>query len=100
MNEKNQSIKLYHIYGHEKEYDTYHRLYKPCKVCASIRCSKYYQKNRSMILEKSRVYRENNKDKYKRNRKTIETNAEDIQNLYNQINILTEMIKTTAISTS
>ena len=100
MDEKNQSIKLYHICGHEKEYDTYHRLYKPCKKCASIRCSKYYQKNRERILEKSRVYREINKDKYKRNRKTIETHTEDIQNFYIQINMLTEMIKTTSISVS
>ena len=95
MNEQNQINKLYHICGHEKEYDTYHRLYKTGKKCASIRCAKYYQKNREKILERSSLYRENNKDKYKRNRKSIESNTEDIQNLYNQINMLTQMIKTT-----
>ena len=100
MDEQNQIIKLYHICGHENEYDSYHRLYKPCKKCASIRCAKYYQKNREKILEKSRLYREINKDKYKRNRKTIESNTEDIQYLYNQINMLTEMIKTTTVSIS
>ena len=100
MSEQNQIIKLYHICGHEKVYDSYHRLYKPCKKCASIRCAKYYQNNREKILEKSRLYRENNKDKYKRNRKTIESNTEDIQNLYNQINMLTEKIKTLTVPVS
>ena len=95
MDEQNQKTKICCNCGHEKEYDNYHRLYAACKKCASIRCAKYYQKNRERILEKSRVYRENNKDKYKRNQKTIETHTEDIQHLYNQINMLTQMIKTT-----
>ena len=67
MDEQNQKIKTCCNCGHEREYDTYHRMYAACKKCASIRCAKYYQKNRERILEKSRVYRENNKDKYKRN---------------------------------
>ena len=99
MDEQNQKNKTCCKCGHEREYDNYHRLYVACKKCASIRCAKYYRKNREKILEKSRLYRENNKDKYKRNRKTIDTHTEDIQNLYNQINMLTQMIKTT-VSTS
>ena len=95
MDKENQIIKTCVACGHEREYDNYHRLYVACKKCASIRCAKYYQKNREKILEKCRLYRENNKDKYKRNRKTIDTHTEDIQNLYNQINMLTQMIKTT-----
>ena len=47
------------------------------------------KKNRDKILEKSRLYRENNKDKIKQNRRNITTHEEHIQNLYNQINILT-----------
>ena len=95
MDEQNQKIKTSCNCGHEREYDNYHRWCVACKKCASIRCAKYYQKNREKILEKSRLYRENNKDKNKRNRKTIDTHTEDIQNLYNQINMLTQMIKTT-----
>ena len=95
MNEQNQIIKICRVCGYEREYDNYHRLYVACKKCCSIRCAKNYQKNREKLLEKSRLYRENNKDKLKRNRKTIDTHTEDIQNLYNQVNMLTEMIKTT-----
>ena len=95
MNEQNQIIKICHVCGYEREYDNYHRLYVACKKCAVIRCAKYYQKNREKLLEKSRLYRENNKDKLKQNRKTIDTHTEDVQDLYNQINMLTEMIKTT-----
>ena len=95
MDEQNQIIKICCVCGHKREYDNYHRLYVTCIKNASIRCAKYYQKNREKILEKSRLYRENNKDKFKRNRKTIDTHTEDIQNLYNQINMLTQMIKTT-----
>ena len=95
MDGKKHIIKICCVCGHEREYDNYHRLYAACKKCASIRCAKSYQKNREKILERSRQYRENNKDRYKRNRKTIDTQTEDIQKLYNQINTLTEMIKTT-----
>ena len=95
MDKENQISKICRACGHEREYDTYHRLYVACKKCACIRCAKYYQKNREKIIEKSRLYRENNKDRYKRNRKTIDTRTEDIQNLHSQINMLTEMMKTT-----
>ena len=95
MNDQNQIIKICLVCGYEREYDNYHRLYVACKKCSSIRCAKYYQKNREKLLEKSRLYRENNKDKLKRNRKNIDTHREDIQDLYNQINMLTQMIKTT-----
>ena len=93
MDKENQIIKICRNCGHEREYDNYHRLYVACKKCASTRSAKHYQKNREKILERSNLYRENNKDREKRNRKTIDTHAEDIQNLYNQINMLTEMIK-------
>ena len=94
MDEQNQIIKICCVCGHEREYDTYHRLYVACKKCASIRCANYCQKNSEKILEGSRLYREN-KDRYKRNRKTIDTHTVDIQNVYNQINMLTELMKTT-----
>ena len=90
MDKENQIIKNCRVCGHEREYDNYHRLY-----VASTRSAKHYQKNREKILERSKLYRENNKDRYKRNRKTIDTHAEDIQNFYNQINMLTKIIKTT-----
>ena len=73
MDKENQTSKICRACGHEREYDTYHRLYVACKKCASIRCAKYYQTNREKILERSRLYRENNEDRYKRNRKTIDT---------------------------
>ena len=95
MNEQNQIIKICRVCGYEREYDNYHRLYVACKKCSGIRCAKYYQKNREKLLEKSRLYRENNKDKLKRKRKTIGTHTKDTRNLYNQVNMLTEMIKTT-----
>ena len=90
MDEQNQIIKLCCTCGNKRKYDNYHRLYVACKKCASIRCRKYYQKNREKNLEKSRLYREINKDIIKQNRKNINTHTEDIQNLYNQNNILTQ----------
>ena len=99
MDEQNQIIKTCCNCGTEREYDNYHTLYIACKKCASIRCAKYYQKNREKILEKSRIYRENNKDKIKRNRKSIDTHTEDIQNLHNQINMLTQMVKSSTLVT-
>ena len=56
MNEQNQIIKICRVCGYEREYDNYHRLYVACKKCSSIRCAKYYQKNREKLLEKSRLY--------------------------------------------
>ena len=85
MDEQNQKIKTCCNCGHERDYDNYHRLYTACKKCASTRCAKYYQKNREKLLERAKLYRENNKDKNKRNRKTIDIHTEDIQYLYNQI---------------
>ena len=99
MDEQNQIIKLCCTCGKERENDNYHRLYIACKKCASIRCAKYYQKNREKILEKSRLYRENIKEKIKRNRKIIDTHTEDIRNLYNQIDILTQMVKSSTLVT-
>ena len=95
MDKDNQIIKICRACGHEREYDNYHRLYVPCKKCASSRSAKNYQKNREKILERSKFYPENNKDRYKRNRKTIDTCTENIQELYNQIKMLTERMKTT-----
>ena len=69
------------------------------KKCASIRCEKYYQRNREKIFKKSRLYRENNKDTIKQNRKNIITHTEDIQNFYNQINMLTQMMKSATLIT-
>ena len=97
MDNENQIIKLCRVCGHEREYDNYHRIYVPCKKCASIRSAKYYQGNREKVLERSKLYRENNKDRYKRNRKTIDTCSEDIQDLYNQINMLPQMVKSTTL---
>ena len=99
MDEQNQIIKLCCACGSKREYDNYHRLNVACKECASKRCRKYYQKNREKILEKSRLYRENNENKIKQNRKNINTHTEDIQNLYNQINILTQMVKSSTLVT-
>ena len=95
MDKDNQILKICRACGHEREYDNYHRLNVPCKKCASSRSDKYYQKNREKILEGSKLYLENNKDRYKRNRKTIDTCTENIQEFYNQIIMLTEMMKTT-----
>ena len=97
MDEQNEIIKKCRACGHEREYDNYHRLYVACKKCASARSVIHYQKNREKILEKARLYRENNQDKLKRNRKTIDTCTENIQDLYNQINNLTEMLKSTTL---
>ena len=97
MDDQNQMIEICCACGHERGYDNYHRLLVACKKCASIRCAKHYQKNREKILEKSRLYHEENRDKLKRNRKTIDTCTEKIQDLYNQISTLTERLKSTAL---
>ena len=99
MNEQNQINKTCCACGHEREYDNYHIIYVACKKSASIRYANYYQKNREKILEKSRFYRENNEDKIKRKRKNIDTHTEDLQNLYNQIRMLTQMVKSTTLVT-
>ena len=93
MDDQNKMIKICRACGHEREYDSYHRLYVACKKCASIRCARHYQKNRENLLEKAKLYREKSKDKLKRNKKTIDTCTENIQDLYNQINTITEMVK-------
>ena len=97
MDKENHLIKLCVACGCEREYNDYHRLYDPCKKCAKLRSAKYYQKNRERILSKSRLYRENNRDKYKRNRQTVNSHTEDIQDLYKQINMLTQMMKTSTL---
>ena len=97
MDEQIQIIKTCRVCGHEREYDNYHRLYIACKKCASRRCAKHYRKNREKILEKSKVYRENNKDKLKQNRKTVNSYRDDIQNLYNKINELTQILNSTTL---
>ena len=97
MNEQNEINKKCHACGHERGFDNYHRLYVACKKCASARSVKHYQKNREKKLEKARIHRENDKDKPKRNRKTIDTCTENIQDLYNQITTLTEMLKSTTL---
>ena len=97
MDEQIQIIKTCRVCGHEREYDNYHRLYVACKKCASRRCAKHYQKNREKILEKSKLYRENNKDKLKQNRKTVNSYRNDIQNLYNKINELTQILNSTTL---
>ena len=61
-------------------------------------CKKLSEKQKKR-LEKSRLYRENNKDKIKRNRKNFDTNTEDIQTLYNQIDILTQMVNSSTLVT-
>ena len=68
MDEQNQIIEVCRVCGFQREYDYYHRLYIACKNCASIRCTRHYQKNREKILEKAKLYRENIKDKPKHNR--------------------------------
>ena len=55
------------------------------------------KKYREKTTKKSILYREKNKDKLKRNRKTIDTCTEVIQDLYNQINTLTEIVKSTTL---
>ena len=97
MDEQNQIIKTCRVCGHEREYDNYHRLKVAFKKCASTRSAKHYQKNREKILERSNLFRENIKDKLKRNRKTIDTWTDDIQDLYNQINMLTQMVKSSTL---
>ena len=98
MDEQIQIIKTCRVCGHEREYDNYHRLYVACKKCASRRCAKHYQKNREKILEKSKLYRENIKDKLKQNRKTVNSYRDDIQNLYNKINELTQILNSTTLA--
>ena len=97
MDKQKQIIKICRVFGCEREYDNYHRLYVACKKYACRRCSKLYQKNRERILEKAKSYRENNKDKMKENRNTNSSYRDDIQDLYNQINMLTQMVQSTTL---
>ena len=86
MDEQKQIIKSCHVCGYGREYNNYHTLYVACKNCAKIRCAKHYQKK---LMEKAKFYRKNNKDKPKQNRKSFSSHAEDIQNLYKKIDVIT-----------
>ena len=44
MDDQKQLIKKCRPCGHERQYDSYHRLHVACKKCASIRCAKHYEK--------------------------------------------------------
>ena len=92
MDKENKIIKLCRVCRFEREYDEYLRLNAACEKCATIRCAKHYQKNRGTLLEKSRIYRENNKEKLKVSRKSINTDAVVIQDLYKKIITLTEKL--------
>ena len=96
MDDQKRKIRICRACGHKREYDYYHQIKVACKKCARIRCAKHDQK-KEKILEKSRLYCENMKDKPERNRKTVNTCTENVQDLYNQINTLREMVKSTTL---
>ena len=95
MDDQIQMIKICRVCGCEREYDNYHRLYIACKNVLVDDLLNIIRKTGKKILEKAKSYRKNNKDKLKQNRKTVSSYKDDIQDLYNQISILTQMVKTT-----
>ena len=82
------------VCGSEKRYNEYHRICEPCDSCNTKRAMKFYYDNEEKILEKKRYFYRNNKEysaKFNKKRKC------KISDLENQINTLTEMIKSTAL---
>ena len=47
----------------EKIYDANQNLYKRCSVCNNKQSPKYYQDNRTKLLERLKKQRQNNKEK-------------------------------------
>ena len=67
-------------------------MYKPCGSCITRRVLRYYYNNGDKILDKRKTYYYNNEEdlnEYNKKRKSKLSDQE------NQINTLTEMIKTT-----
>ena len=80
--------------GSERSFDSYHRMFSPCKICATRRISENYQIHRDKFLEKQRLYYQNKQDRIK-DPKTQKNNLQkyEIRDFKNQINTLPEMIK-------
>ena len=81
------------VCGNEKRYDEYHRLYKPCDSCNTKRALKYYYNNKDRILESKKNYHHNNKELFSdqiKKRNSFYKN--EINDLKNQISLLTEKL--------
>ena len=78
--------------GSEKRFDENHRMYSRWDLCNFKHALKYYCNNKDKILEKKKDPYQNTKEFFS---EPIKKRKKKITNLENQINILTEMIKST-----
>ena len=50
-----QENELCRIWGNERVYIEYHRLYNPCKLCFTKNSARYYQINRHKIITRPKL---------------------------------------------
>ena len=83
------------VCGNEKKYDFNRDMYKRCGPCNSRKVLRYYYNNKDVVLEKNKIYYQNNKEYFREyNRKR----NNKISDLENQIKQLTEMLQTVSVS--
>ena len=83
------------VCSNEKKYDFNRGMYKRCAACNSRKVLKYYYNNKDIVLEKNKIYYQNNKEYF---REYYKNRTNKIQDLENQIKKLTEMLQTVSVS--
>ena len=85
-------IKICGVFGNEKRYDEYHRMYRRCDLCNTKHAIKNYYINKDKILQKKKKYHHENIEFFSEQNKKRKRKITDLEN---QINTLTEIIKST-----
>ena len=80
------------VYGFEKRYDDYHRMYRRCNSCNTKLALKHCFNTKDKILERMKNHYHNNKEIFSEEKKKRKCGITDLEN---QINTLTDKIKST-----
>ena len=82
----------------EKSIDNFYNKYRECKPCNIKRSTKRYFDNKEKISNQHKVYYEKNRDillaKPKKNQQNRKSHTQQIKNLNNKIEELTQSMKT------
>ena len=81
--------------GAEKKYDHNRKIYKRCGPCNSRNVMRHYHNNKDIVLEKNKIYYQNNKEFF---REYYKKRNNKIADLENQIKQLTEMLQRVSVS--
>ena len=82
------------ICGNEKKYDCNRGMYKRRGPCNSRKVLRYYYNNKDVVLEKNKIYYQNNKEYF---REYYKKRTNKIADLENQIKQLTELLQTVIV---